>query len=234
MKIVLTNDGSRTLYSESADQCFHSESGALSESQTVYLQNSGVLHRLKNGQPTRVLEIGLGTGFNFLLTADLAIEFETRLDYVGIDLGIPASKQLRELCFESFIRDQGLPGTWYQIADSNEPVNLHQLSPHVVLTTVLEPAETAILDTERFPIRSFDSVYMDAFSPNRSPELWEPEFLQQLGRLLKPNGTLTTYCVKSVIQKRVTEAGFQVQCLPGPEGGKRQVLLATRIESFES
>ena len=75
---------------------------------------------------------------------------------------------------------------------------------------------------------SCDLVYLDAFSPDASPELWTEPFLGQLHRILKPGGKLATYCVKSEIQKRLRTSRFRVQCLPGPEGGKRQVLLAEK------
>lgn len=199
----------------------------MSEATTVYLQNSGVLQRLLDGVTTSVLEIGLGTGLNFLITAEQAMNSDTRLEYTAIDVRLPDARQIRELGFEAFIENRQLIEAWYQYLESREFEGTVVLVPGVCLTAHLAKAETLLANEQAFPHAAFDSVYHDAFSPNASEELWTREFFEQLRRVLRPSGTLTTYCVKSVVRRRLSEAGFQVQCLPGPEGGKRQVLLAT-------
>ena len=39
----------------------------------------------------------------------------------------------------------------------------------------------------------FDLILLDAFSPQRCPELWSEEFLGALARRLEPQGRLLTY-----------------------------------------
>ena len=75
---------------------------------------------------------------------------------------------------------------------------------------------------------TFDSVYFDAFSPESSPELWTAQTIDQFCRLLLAGGSLTSYCVKSSIRKTLEQSSMTVQRLPGPVGGKREVLVATR------
>jgi len=64
-----TKDGSLTLYSADLKEHYHSKFGAVAESDTVFVENTGVANRLARLQPTRVLEIGFGTGLNFIRTA---------------------------------------------------------------------------------------------------------------------------------------------------------------------
>ena len=73
LEVVLCDDGSRTLRKISTGTTWHSESGALAETELVFLVNSGVVDRLSRLQPTRVLEIGFGTGLNFWTTASTAL-----------------------------------------------------------------------------------------------------------------------------------------------------------------
>jgi len=62
MQLLKTDDGSYTLLDPQQQETYHSRFGALTESDQVYLRNSGVLKRLQSQQPTSVLEIGFGTG----------------------------------------------------------------------------------------------------------------------------------------------------------------------------
>jgi tRNA U34 5-methylaminomethyl-2-thiouridine-forming methyltransferase MnmC len=73
-----------------------------------------------------------------------------------------------------------------------------------------------------------DAVFYDAFSPEATPQLWSQPLLSEMYRLLRAGGTLTTYCVKSHVRKTLTGLGFDAQRLPGPVGGKREVLLAVK------
>lgn len=41
-------------------------------------------------------------------------------------------------------------------------------------------------------------------------------------------GVLTTYCAKGVIRRRLQSAGFEVERLPGPVNGKREILRAIK------
>jgi tRNA U34 5-methylaminomethyl-2-thiouridine-forming methyltransferase MnmC len=71
--LVPTADGSLTLFQSEVGEHYHSKHGALQESKHVFL-NSGLVYFLAQEPQTqvRILEVGLGTGLNFLLTADYA------------------------------------------------------------------------------------------------------------------------------------------------------------------
>ena len=69
MQLLKTDDGSCTVVHSDHQETYHSKFGALTESDLVYLRNSGVHQRLAHQQPTAILEIGFGTGFNFVHTA---------------------------------------------------------------------------------------------------------------------------------------------------------------------
>lgn len=41
-------------------------------------------------------------------------------------------------------------------------------------------------------------------------------------------GILTTYCAKGAVRRLLQSVGFTVERLPGPPGGKREILRATK------
>ena len=50
---------------------------------------------------------------------------------------------------------------------------------------------------------------------------------------MNQNGILTTYCAKGVIRRLLQSIGFKVERLPGPPGGKREILRATKTTDIE-
>ena len=69
LKIIQTSDGSDTIYNSELNETYHSLHGSINESNVVYIKN-GIEFYLdqKRKKNIKVLEIGFGTGLNFLLT----------------------------------------------------------------------------------------------------------------------------------------------------------------------
>ena len=74
----------------------------------------------------------------------------------------------------------------------------------------------------------YDIIYFDAFAPEKQPEMWERSLFDNLYQVLNDGGILTTYCAKGVVRRMLQAAGFTVERLPGPPGGKREILRATK------
>ena len=64
-KLVVTNDGSHSVFNYSINECYHSKHGAIVEAEHVFIRNG--FSSIKKAK-TRVLEVGFGTGLNALLT----------------------------------------------------------------------------------------------------------------------------------------------------------------------
>jgi tRNA U34 5-methylaminomethyl-2-thiouridine-forming methyltransferase MnmC len=217
LEIVITDDGSRTLRFAGSNVSWHSESGALAESELVFLTNSLVRERLQAGLATGVLEIGLGTGLNFWITASVALKRGTALSYTGIEpnlISLPLLDLLEhrrlDACQPAFDRFSKL-------------IFEHHGNRCVVDNVCFE-----CLDRLESPELAgpFDAIYHDPFSPEVAPELWGSPLFARLKLLLKPHARLVTYCVKSTIQQELKRAGFRLQKTRGPIGGKREVLIA--------
>ncbi len=73
-----------------------------------------------------------------------------------------------------------------------------------------------------------DAVYFDAFAPEKQSEIWDEEIFQKLYKVMRPGGVLTTYCAKGSIRRMLQEIGFLTERLPGPPGGKREILRANK------
>ncbi|MDE6457225.1 MAG: SAM-dependent methyltransferase, partial [Muribaculum sp.] len=67
-----------------------------------------------------------------------------------------------------------------------------------------------------------------AFAPEKQPEMWSEEALRRVVSVMNPGAVLTTYCAKGAIRRLLQSLGLTVERLPGPPGGKREILRATK------
>ena len=82
-KLVITNDGSHSIFNTEMNECYHSIHGAIVEAEHVFIKN-GLL--AENKKQFNILEIGFGTGLNALLTAQKAKQKNISVNYHGIEL----------------------------------------------------------------------------------------------------------------------------------------------------
>lgn len=217
MKLEQTADGSFTLYVPELDEHYHSVKGALTESQHIFIDMG-----LKHSQTTNpyILEIGLGTGLNCFLTYLASKETGQTIHYTGIERFPLPQEVIDQLDYATLI-GKGEKEVYQAIHQSawNREV---PISPHFTLHKIEG-------DFTQHPFQGkYDLIYFDAFAPEKQPEMWEQPLFDMLYELLNQGGILTTYCAKGVVRRMLQAAGFMVERLPGPPGGKREILRATK------
>lgn len=208
-----TADGSVTLYVPELDEHYHSVKGAHTESVHIFLR-MGLHQALANGagQPLRVFEVGFGTGLNALLTLEEAERLQVPVFYAAAELYPLDWKEIAPLGYSDHpLFEQLHRAAW------GEPV---AISPYFTLCKLQG-------DVRQLELPISDVVYFDAFAPEKQPELWEESLLRRIFEALPPRGVLTTYCAKGEVRRRLQRVGFTVERLPGPPGGKREILRAT-------
>ena len=215
MKLTIekTADGSNTLYREDIDEHYHSVKGALTESLHVYLE-TGWRKVPYMSRPARVFEVGFGTGLNAAITAAAALESRIPTEYFAVEL-YPLPEETTDLIaatmeaeyLEAFERVTKSP--W------DETI---RINPYFTLTKIKDDMLTMPVPTE------LDVVYFDAFAPEKQPEMWDEAIFRKLYNAMKPEAVLTTYCAKGNIRRMLQQIGFLIERLPGPPGGKREIL----------
>ncbi|HMB91965.1 MAG TPA: tRNA (5-methylaminomethyl-2-thiouridine)(34)-methyltransferase MnmD [Rhodothermales bacterium] len=222
-----TADGCDTLYNPTYDQTYHSTLGALTEARHVFLEATGVTERLQQSQPTRVLEVGFGTGLNFLLTAHHAEQAHVPLHFVSLEKNVLPAILLARLNHGEILGAMALQSAlvaWRKTLPETPLPSVYHFasSDTITLDLLVGDATTTVL-----PVPPFDAVYLDAFSPDTNPELWTKPFLARLYDALKSGGRLTTYSAKGSVRRAMTAAGFAVEKRPGPPG-KREMLVGVK------
>lgn len=222
--IEQTQDGSATLYVPQLDEHYHSVKGARTESQHIFIEMG--LHASSAPCP-RVLEVGLGTALNALLTLEDADRRQCPVSYTALELYPLSWDEVRPLGYSDnplFRQLHLVP--WQQAVELTPFFCLCKLQgdAYRLLTEASEDSSSFIS-----PSSLFDVVYFDAFAPDKQPEMWRPELFQAIYTHMAPGSILTTYCAKGVVRRLLQATGFHVERLPGPPGGKREILRATKV-----
>ena len=226
MELERTADGSYTLYVPKLDEHYHSVKGALTESQHIFIE-MGLKHSPVS-EP-RILEIGLGTGLNAFLTLLSAEETRRKVHYTGIELYPVAEETLRKLNYPGII-GKGHEEEYYAIHRAAWGTEI-DLSPWFTLHKIEGDFTRLYYSADVVqPKHGYDIIYFDAFAPEKQPEMWEQSLFNTLYKVLNDGGILTTYCAKGVVRRMLQSAGFTVERLPGPPGGKREILRATKSD----
>ena len=227
-QILDTHDGSRTLLCYDAQQSFHSIHGALTESKHVFLDGCKLEDRFQFQPCVSILEVGFGSGLNWLLSASLALQYRVQLFYTGLDKKIPPAPVLSELSYQNHIDAPHLVEIlldWRREFSAAVPYGSYQL-PVPDISTL----ELRIDDILQIPLPPdhYDCIYLDAFAPTVNPKLWESTFIQKLYDTLGYGGILSTYCSAGHVRRSLIESGFCVNRRSGPPG-KREVLSAKKL-----
>ncbi|MEI6184591.1 MAG: tRNA (5-methylaminomethyl-2-thiouridine)(34)-methyltransferase MnmD [Bacteroidota bacterium] len=217
-ELVITEDGSHTIYLPDLQVTYHSTHGSIQESNHVFI-NAGLEYIAANqNKPIRIFEMGLGTGLNALLTGKWTVENNIAVDYVAIELFPLPKLEVDALNYVSILHD--VQGFFSQIhnAEWGKEVIISPLFKFLKLNTSL---------LNYTPTEKFNLIYFDAFAPLIQPELWTTEVFIALYNLLNNGGVLTTYCSKSDVRRSMMAAGFTVEKIPGPPG-KREMVRAMK------
>jgi len=214
--LVITNDGSPTLYVERFDEHYHSIHGSMQESLHVFIQ-AGLDYKAKQQPSIRIFEMGLGTGLNALLTLNYAQQHNVFVDYHAIELYPLTLESINKLV---------------QFPNFNHPnfLELHQIKSNKMLNIGENFRFTKYLQdiNDYKPSQLFDLIYYDAFAPSAQDELWTVEMFQKMYDMLDDGGCLVTYCAKGIVKRTLKSVGFNIESLPGPIG-KREMTRAIKL-----
>lgn len=218
LDLVRTEDGSHTLFQSQLKEHYHSVFGAINESECIYI-NAGL--RAVRGRFIKILEVGLGTGLNLLLTYRESINKDLLIYYNGIE-PYPISETLASKINYSQQLQGNISTVFNEIHSSlwNEPTSLCNQMLIKKLRISIQEFTTPL---------KYDLIYFDAFSPKSQPEMWSVDVLTKLYSLLSFNGLLVTYSSNGDFRRNLKKIGFHIESLAGPNG-KREITRARKPE----
>lgn len=214
-EIILTNDGSSSLFVPELNETYHSIHGAIAEAKHVFLKKG--LEEKKHLEIVRILEVGFGTGLNCLLTYLKSKNENLNIEYTGIEKYPITPEELKAVNYGIELNavkefDEINKSEWENIAVISDNFKLKKLKFDLESDDLIGP---------------FDLVYFDAFAPNKQAAMWTSEIFTKIYNQLEKDGLLVTYCCQGQVKRTLKEVGFEVQKTDGPPG-KREMLTARK------
>jgi tRNA U34 5-methylaminomethyl-2-thiouridine-forming methyltransferase MnmC len=225
LEFITTEDGSKTIYNSEVGENYHSRHGALQESQHVFL-NSGLRYFLAGTELSKVsiLEVGFGTGLNFLLSADHCTTKQIGLEYTGIEAYPLDTGLISQTGYDQYISTPIWGSFINQYPDSlKKPVRINSFCQ-------LQTVHCQLLNFSSN--KQYDVVYFDAFASARQPEMWDEQAITHTVQFLKPGGVFVTYAITGNLKRMLKSLGLKVEKAPGAPG-KREMLRATKCADMQ-
>ena len=211
-KVLKTQDGSHTLWSDLYGEPYHSlTAGAVREALEKFVIPSRVVERARK-RAVRILDVGFGLGYNVAVAL-----FEIRkanpkaeVEVVSLEKEVPDSIPL-------------LPEPYSRI--------------HRLVLDLLPEGEREgfriklLLGDARARVRDIaalgaEAVFHDPFSPFKNPDMWSLEFLEKVKLAMSPEGYWVSYTSALPVRRALRDLGFKVG-QSRPVGRRRGGTVAT-------
>ncbi len=221
--IKITKDGSHTLYSSRFNQHYHNPNGAVSESKHIFFEKNGLKDALKSNVEINILEIGFGTGLNFLILLDEYLKTASaRINYHTVEAFPVSPRTIESLNYKQFLHQPELAAKLSPLFNSiKKGMNYFEPLNEISVTVFHGCFEDYNPGKLKFAF-----IFHDAFSPDVNPELWTSEVFKRLYKSGNSDAILTTYCAASVARGAMAHAGWKVARAEGALG-KREMTIAS-------
>ena len=204
-----------TPYSARFGDRYHSENGGLDQARRVFLHGCG-LPAAWAGQPQwRILETGFGFGLNFLVTwaawrADP--ERPTLLHVVSTEAWpVSAADLLRATTAHADLAPlaEELHRQWWGLLPGVHRLRFDE--GRVLLTLYVGDTQTMLRQQQL----TVDAIYLDGFSPQRNPDIWDLHTLKAVARCARRGTRLATWTFARSVRDALAQCGFEVTRAPG-------------------
>lgn len=204
-----------TPYSPRFGDRYHSENGGLTQARSVFLHGCGLPAAWAGLPQWRILETGFGFGLNFLVTwaawrADPARP--TLLHFVSTEAWpVSATDLLRATASHPELAPlaQELHSQWWGLLPG---VHRLRFDGGQVLLTLYVGDTQAMLRQQSLVA---DAVYLDGFSPQRNPDIWDLHTLKAVARCCRRGTRLATWTIARAVRDALAQCGFEVSRVPG-------------------
>ena len=189
-EIITTKDGSKSISIPEQNLTYHSIHGALQESKHVFIE-AGLRPLLNQLETIHIFEMGFGTGLNTLLSLQIAITHQQKINYTAVELFPLTIEEASALNYadENFMQLHQCD--WEKDNELNRYFTLHKTNGSLINYSTN---------------KTIHLIYFDAFAPAAQPELWTKDIFDKLYSILAVNGVLVTYCSKGSVRRTMLEA----------------------------
>ncbi|MCT8600709.1 bifunctional tRNA (5-methylaminomethyl-2-thiouridine)(34)-methyltransferase MnmD/FAD-dependent 5-carboxymethylaminomethyl-2-thiouridine(34) oxidoreductase MnmC [Glaesserella parasuis] len=223
---------SNTPVSAQFDDIYFSTQDGLAESHYVFQEGNQLWEKWQ--RHTRsffvIAETGFGTGLNFFAVAEkfkaFLAEYPTsplkRLYFISFEKFPIKTEQLQQIHqhypqFANFSAQ--LTACWQPRQSGCQRYHFEQIYLDIWFGDLLEN----LPQLGDYYNNLIDCWFLDGFSPDKNPEMWNETLYQQMFRLTQAGGSFATFTASSNVRRGLQAVGFEVKKRKG-FGKKREML----------
>lgn len=230
---MLTWKDNLTPISERFNDIYFSPENGLEETKHVFIGGNDLYNRWKNLNIQNsfcILELGFGTGLNFLTAWKEYLEFKNRfrLHFISVEK-FPLSREEISKALSVFSELAEIKKEFLSLYRDLIPgMNYFQfLEGKIHLSLFLGDVSIALGEISG----KVDAIFLDGFAPSKNPEMWDKSVLENLKYVSKKETTLSTFTVARTVRDSLSSAGFKLEKRPG-FGRKREMLIGSCSDFF--
>ncbi|MCZ3367462.1 MULTISPECIES: MnmC family methyltransferase [Methanobacterium] len=213
---IETADGSYTLKSNNVNdksETMHTHHGAISESMEKFVKPA----KLEGKKEVKIMDICSGLGYNAASCIEfLGDDVDIEIDMIEISRETIASSLFIEDPIKSYsIIKSAVENKLYDDGTIGFKFNKEEIPDRININIYLSDARYVIKGIDK----KYDAVFLDPFSPLKSPELYTLDFFFILKNILKDDGIILTYTSASPVRSAMVHAGLYVG--EGPLFGRK-------------
>ncbi|MCX6127107.1 MAG: MnmC family methyltransferase [Proteobacteria bacterium] len=226
-ELIPTDDGSWTVKHPGNGQNFHSTEGAKFEAWQLYVVASGLPAALSEQVRVRVLDVGMGLGYNAAATIVAWLESpgQADLDLLSLEL----DPHLVQVLVDGLAPwCEGWSESWRAGPRALKKSNERQFSAqiehplsHRVLHWSINVGDASLGKWRNGEL--FEFVWQDPFTPELNPVLWSVEWFEMLRSVSHAKTLLMTYSVSRIVKDALNSGNWAYKTFDTP-GRKRHWL----------
>jgi len=237
-KISFRADGSP--FSEKFHDIYFDTESGFEQSEKVFIEGNNIQEQLQLAkEPFTIGETGFGTGLNFLLTLNLYQKLSTQqplaplifistekypLTHSELKKSLTSLPLLAEVSSELIAK---YPQNITNIKTSS-PLEIKFFNDQITLILLFDDSTTALKKLKCSKGGLINAWYLDGFSPEKNPEMWQPALFEQIARLSKAQASISTFTISGKVRRSLTSVGFRLKKLIG--AGKKKEYLAGKFQ----
>jgi len=233
-------------YSEQFNDIYFDSKSGYQQSEEIFIAGNDIPARLIAAKETfTIAETGFGTSLNLLLTLQAYQKIQQGYDEYN-DLAAKQGFAPKKLAKLNFISVEKYPLSKAQLVKS-----LHALpqlntfaerlleqypdinnttefqasffNGQVSLTVIFDDAAESLSTLKTSQSGLVNAWYLNGFSPTKNPDMWNEQLFIQIGRLSKPQASITTFSAAGFVKIYLQQVGFRVEKKTNSDN-KKQIL----------
>jgi len=203
------------------DDPYFSADNGLAESRHVFLAGNNLPERFCNG--FHIGETGFGTGLNLLAAWQLWEQSgqKSALGFTSFE-AYPMSPENMAKALSKWPELNNFTQRFLAALQPDYSIDLPTLKFRMILG---DAAQTL----PRWQGHA-DAWFLDGFSPDKNPDMWSDDLMQQVGLHSSKTASFATYTAAGHIRRKLAKAGFTVERVKG-HGKKRHMTIGKMLHA---